>query len=50
MSEGKSWYETGYTGTKRESDRMESLNGPNRVWIPAGQKKEIVFIDDEPAN
>jgi hypothetical protein len=45
----KSWYETGYTGIKRETDRIEQMSGPNRIWIPAAAKKELVFIDDEPA-
>jgi hypothetical protein len=45
----RSWYETGYTGIKRETDRIEQMSGPNRVWIPAGSKKELVFIDCEPA-
>jgi hypothetical protein len=49
MADGKSWYETGFTGIKREADRIEQMSGPNRIWIPAGAKKELVFVDDEPA-
>lgn len=51
MAEGKakSWYSTGYTELKTEEARSEMGNGPNRVWIPANGKKELVFVDDEPA-
>jgi hypothetical protein len=47
-TEQKSWYDTGYTGIKREQDRIDNTNTPNRVWIPAGGKRELVFVDDEP--
>lgn len=46
--EQKSWYDTGYTGIKREQDRIDNTNTPNRIWIPAGGKRELVFVDDEP--
>lgn len=51
MSETKkgSWYETGYSGVGREAARIESMHGPNRFWMPENSKKQIVFIDDEPA-
>lgn len=47
-TEGKSWYDTGYGGVKREQSKIEAAHGPNRVWIPAGGKRELVFVDDEP--
>jgi hypothetical protein len=43
-----SWYQTGYTGMRREEERLSQLLSPNRLWIPAGAKKEVVFTDDEP--
>lgn len=46
--EQKSWYDTGYSGIKREQERIDQTNSPNRVWIPAGGKRELVFVDDEP--
>jgi len=46
--EQKSWYDTGYTGVRKEQDRVDASSGPNRIWIPAGGKKELVFVDDEP--
>lgn len=44
----KSWYDTGYGGVRREQERIEQGSGPNRLWMPAGAKKEVVFVDDEP--
>jgi hypothetical protein len=46
-SEQKSWYDTGYTGVKKEEERATTF-APDRVWMPAGGKKELVFVDDEP--
>lgn len=46
--EGGSWYQTGYAGMPQEAVRQGQLYAPNRLWIPAGQKKDEVFIDDEP--
>jgi hypothetical protein len=43
------WYNTGYDGIGKEEQRIESLHGPNRIWIPVGQSKEVVFVDQEPA-
>jgi hypothetical protein len=43
-----SWYETGYSGINREEDRIATLSGPFRVWIPPGKSLEMVFVDDEP--
>ncbi len=48
MSEGQSWYNTGYDGVDREKERIARSQGPNRFWMKEGTKKEIVFIDDEP--
>lgn len=47
-SEQRSWYDTGYAGLKREMDRIDQTNAPNRVWLPVGGKRELVWIDDEP--
>lgn len=44
----KSWYDTGFAGVKREQQKLESMSGPNRIWMPAGAKRELVFLDDEP--
>jgi len=50
MPENKpSWFSTGYSGIKPEVEKMDMQNGPDRVWIPPGQKKELIFLDDLPA-
>jgi len=46
--EGKSWYDTGFDGMKREEDRIATMSGPQRVWIPPQSSKELVFLDDDP--
>lgn len=46
--EKRSWYEQGYSAMSREQNRLDSMNGPNRFWMPQGQNKELVFVDDEP--
>lgn len=43
-----SWYESGYDGINKEEARIEAAQTPDRVWIPAGQNKEMVLIDDTP--
>lgn len=43
-----SWYETGYTGTKREEDRIASQQGPRRLYMKANESHQIVFVDDDP--
>ena len=43
-----SWYETGYEGIGREEQRLATASGPRRVWMPPGNRRELVFIDDEP--
>lgn len=48
MSEGQSWYNTGYDGVDREKERIARSQGPNRFWMKEGTRKELVFIDDEP--
>jgi hypothetical protein len=48
MGEDRSWYETGYDGVKKEEDRIAASQGPQRLWIPAGTGKDIVFLDDDP--
>lgn len=49
MSETKpAWASEGYEGTKREEDRIAQQYGPNRMWMPVGTSKEVIFLDDEP--
>jgi hypothetical protein len=43
-----SWYNQGYSGLAKEQERLEDLQGPQRLYIPAEGQKEIVFVDDEP--
>lgn len=47
-TENASWYDTGYSGIKREEARIDQTYAPQRIWIPAGGKKDLVFVDDEP--
>lgn len=48
MSEGKSWYETGYDGAKKEQDRIDQMRGPRHFWMPPDSERDVVFIDDDP--
>jgi hypothetical protein len=43
-----SWYEQGFDGVDQEQRRLEEMQGPGRIWIPAGVSKDLVFIDDDP--
>lgn len=43
------WYESGFDGMGREDARIATLTGPSRLWIPPGERREFVFIDDNPA-
>jgi hypothetical protein len=43
-----SWYNSGFNGMQREQERLDSQHGPRRFYIPAGQEKEVVFVDDDP--
>jgi len=45
---GKSWFDTGFEGMKREEDRLQSRQGPGRYYVPEGETKEMVLIDDVP--
>jgi len=48
MSEAAaSWYNTGYDGVNTEEQRLQSLSGPRRLWMPAGATKSLVLVDDE---
>jgi hypothetical protein len=53
MSEGRPWYETGmekgFDGIKREQERIDSMGGPRRIWMPPDSSKDLVFVDDVPA-
>lgn len=47
MSEGKSWYSTGFADAVKQERRSDfTTYAPDRVWIPAGQSREMVFVDD----
>jgi hypothetical protein len=37
------WYSTGYNAQSQERDVLSYT--PDRIWIPVGQAKDIVFID-----
>lgn len=50
MVANNSWYNTGFDGMKKEEDRLASMTGPNRLWIPADSVRDVVFIDDDPIN
>lgn len=41
------WYNTGYDGVAKEEQRLQSMSGPNRLWLPAGAGRLIVLVDDE---
>lgn len=43
-----SWYNQGYAGMAKEQERLDDLQGPQRLYIPAESQKELVFIDDDP--
>jgi len=43
------WYTTGADASKAvdaEIEQQEQNRKPNRLWIPAGEEKTIVFVDD----
>lgn len=44
----KSWASEGFDGVKGEEERLATMYGPNRVWIPPGGSQEWVFITDTP--
>jgi hypothetical protein len=44
------WYESGFDGIGREESRIATLSGPGRLWIPPGERREFVFLDDTPAS
>lgn len=44
---GGSWYNQGSDGIEKEQHRLDDLTGPGRLWIPGGESKEGVFVDDE---
>ena len=43
-----SWYDQGFGGINEEEKRLESMQGPHRLWIPGGLSKDVVWVDDEP--
>jgi len=43
-----SWYNQGFDGMAREEARQQSSQTPNRFWVPVGERREVVFIDDDP--
>lgn len=44
--ENKSWYSTGFTSAVAADKRDFTSYAPDRVWIPAGQSRDLVFVDD----
>lgn len=44
--ENKSWYSTGFTSATASEKRDFTSYAPDRVWIPAGQSRDLVFVDD----
>lgn len=44
----KSWYDTGYDGAEEEEERRSMGYPPDRWWVPEGDTKEIVYVDDDP--
>jgi hypothetical protein len=44
-----SWYNQGFDGIKEEEKRQAAAYGPGRFKVPVGERREMVFIDDEPA-
>jgi hypothetical protein len=42
------WYSSGFEGAKQEEKRIEASKGPRRFWIPVGETKEVVLVDDDP--
>jgi hypothetical protein len=47
MSETPSWYNQGYDGINKEEQRLQSLSGPQRLWLPPGTGRDLVLVDDE---
>ncbi len=44
-----SWFQKGYGGIKPEEDRIATLYGPGRFWMPAETQSLLVFVDNDPA-
>jgi len=42
-----SWYETGFDGINKEEERLSSRWGIPRFWLPAGNTKDWVAVDDD---
>lgn len=45
-----SWLNTGYGSLKTEEKRQSEAQQPNRFWVPIGERREFVFVDDEPGS
>lgn len=43
-----SWYSSGYNGLQQEEQRQLQSQRPDHFWMPAGGKKQFVFVDDQP--
>lgn len=50
MSENAGWMTKGYGAADKEQERVDTLYGPNRFWLPVNATKEVVFVDDEPTS
>lgn len=44
----KSWFEEGYSGVDRETEKRDLGGQPKRWWMRPGDTKQIVFLDDNP--
>lgn len=47
MAEGKSWYSTGLNNAAQDRKSDFTTYGPDRIWIPAGKSRELIFIDSQ---
>ena len=45
----ESWFQKGYGGVKPEEERIATMYGPGRFWMPVESTSKLVFVDDQPA-
>ena len=48
MSNGNSWYQTGFDALAAEKERQESLYSADRFFMKEKTRASLVFIDDDP--
>ena len=44
---GKDWFDTGYDGLD-DAMKKERARWQPRFWLKEGEKRKIIFLDDEP--